>query len=468
MINNRFIYIFIVVSFFKVVTLSAQATYQAEHHIGNDCFEVFKSKKAIPIRLRQGNLYKIDIDNQKVGCFEDRISNVVECILKNAGEVNWHLYKRFTTSFNKDSIPQMLHSILKDIKDTNSDISESISSNSYFKSHFIFCNVSNSSKPNYVNRFKTTKNRKKEPWSDTPPNQQLLGDIDGDGKKELVVWKKFAKQDIGKFYQIYIYQKSGRLLWNTPATTDAKNLYAFGSWKFGDSLPEVLVDIDQDNQTELLAPLASSTTSPVYYRIFGWNGHRLVARHQEVLMCSTKVPNRFIWVNPFPNNGNNRCWVSSMSPGKNSDEVVANIMALNSNKEEIGKAVLKFDAYGAKVKRWIEFLPGYSSINISQPTLSYIARIGEQDHYNSHAQRLFNLNAILHQERANYYKGIRDKEDTSIGRFKTLEEREKIDQMPIEAVNIPLDELTKEVIEGNPILRVTILPDRLRVEKIGK
>ncbi len=462
MVSKRSILVFGTI--FIMGTLSAEIGIR--HSIGNDCFEVFKSKRTLPIRLRQGNLYKIDIDNQKITCFEDRISKIVECLLPKDGKVTWHLYKKFNTSFDKEIIPKMIHFPLHNIKDSNSAMSKAISSKSYFKNHFIFCNISNNNKPNYVNRFKTTSIEEK-PWKTIPSNQQLWGDIDGDGKKEVLIWKKFTTQTIGDFYRIYIYQKSGRLLWQSSATTDVENPYAFGSWDFGVSLPEVLVDIDQDHQTELLVPAPTSDVSPVYYRIFGWNGHRLVARHPEVLMCSKKFANRFIWVNPFPSNDNKGCWVSSMRQTDLSDEVIANIVVQNSNKEQMGKALLKFDPSGAKVKKWIEAIPGYSLKETPKTTLSYIARIGEQDHFNSHTQRLFNLNAILHQERANYYKGVRDKEDTDVGYFKTLQDREKIDQMPIESVNLPLNELTKEVVEGNPILRVTILPDRLRVEKIG-
>ena len=316
-------------------------------------------------------------------------------------------------------------------------------------------------------------------------NSTLKGDIDGDGRNEIITWNKFATSDLGDFYQLKIYDNNGQLLWQGPKVEDTENPYIFGRWDFGESMPEALIDIDNDGQAELLAPSPTSDVSPIYYRIFSWNGRRLVNRRPAVLMRSKKDLNHFIWVNPYPGDGTQGSWVSSLEQGNSAQDAIATVtqMQANGNSQE-GKARLFFNSYGAKVLKWILPLPStiVPKPPVSNPTLPnsinsnnsnicnrcYIARISIRDHYNSQGERLMDLKSIIHQDRANFYNGLRDSEDTAIGIFSTVQQRNMIDNMPIEAINIPLDILKRDTIMRTPLLRVRVLPYKLQIEEIGR
>ena len=296
------------------------------------------------------------------------------------------------------------------------------------------------------------------PWSNIPQNNRLYGDIDGDDKNDIVVWKKSQSSEYGDFYRIYIYNTDGNLLWKSPSSNDADKPYTFGAWDFGISLPEVLIDIDLDKEAELLVPAPISDVSPQYYRILKWNGHTMAEEHPSVLMLSKDDKNRFIWVNPFPGDGTKGVWVAKLYPfGDSIHKATADIFYINGSSVVVGKALLQFDRYGAKIIKWI--------IPISKPN-SYIARISQKDHYNSYGKRLIDIRAVLHQDRANFYKGYRDKEDTSTGIFKTTEARNRIDNMKIESVNIPYQKLSREIINSNPLLKITVFNDKLQIEII--
>lgn len=292
---------------------------------------------------------------------------------------------------------------------------------------------------------------------------RLYGDIDGDGKDEVVVWKKSHTFECGDFYRVSIYRKDGSLLWKSPKSSDMDDDYAFGEWDFGISMPEAIVDINGDGHSELLAPSPISDVSPQYYRIFTWNGEEMAICHPEVLMLSKDDANRFVWVNPFPKSGSVEIWVSRLQPVKNSSsKAVAEVFKVkDSSSVEVGKALLHFYPFGAKVIKWIKSV-GYSAVTSDKN--SYTARIGKRDHYNSQGKKLNTISAILRQDRANYYKGIGDAEDTGVGKFKSIKDREMMDKMVIEPVGISVRDLKTELVKGSPLLRVEILPNRLRVK----
>jgi len=157
-------------------------------------------------------------------------------------------------------------------------------------------------------------------------DNRLFGDIDGDRKDEIVIWKKSFKTDIGEFYRVFIYKEDGKIIYQSPKVKDTDEPYAFGSWIFGVSLPEALIDINRDNQVELLAPAPVSDISPVYYRIFYWNGHTLALARPGVLaeVKGDKGYSHFSWFNPFPMNillNKSVAWVSSFK------ETLSNNMA---------------------------------------------------------------------------------------------------------------------------------------------
>ncbi len=478
-----------------------------ECSVAGESFQLIDNSAELPVRLKSGNLQEFRIGDRTVSCFVN--SQELECLLPGEKGVSRHLYRRGTLS--ADKITKILEAVAKDKDQTSirapesgpvvgyqnnpyGGIPDSRKSVNADRGRKTFQGVNFSFPPsngasasdgtevqgekkdtgsisdvNVISNTVTDETGRllaRKPWEEYPPNQRLFGDIDGDGSDDVLVWRKSGSEEVGDFYRLSIYRKDGKLLWQSPKSDNSDDPYAFGSWDFGESLPEVLADIDGDGQAELLAPVPASDVSPVYYRIFGWNGHRLVPRRPAVLMCSREETNRFIWVNPYPGDGTEGCWVSSLHPVDSNREAVAELTSLSPEGAKMGRVRVRFDPYGAQIVRWIEPMSRVSEPGVTSAPNQYIARISERDHYNSRGRRLLDLNAILHQDRANFYKGMGDAEDTSAGLFATLRERRRIDRLPVEAVNLPLRELRKEVIDGNPLLRITVSPDRLKVEKL--
>ena len=286
----------------------------------------------------------------------------------------------------------------------------------------------------------------------------LRADIDGDGRPERVGWKRIGETELGTFYQLVVLDSDGRILWRGPATIDSDNPYVFGEWDFGISMPAALLDIDGDRQAELLAPAPQSDVSPTFWRILGWNGRRFVARRPAALIQDPQNPKHFIWVNPLPD-PEHSTWVMELIPRRSIHEAEAEIYRTGLRGETAtGRALLRFSPTGADLLRWIRPLPTFES------ETSYIARIGRKDHYNSRGRRLRSIGEILHQDRANYYKGRGDPEDTGIGRFGTLAERSRIDRMRIIPRNTTLRELRRAILRGTPLLRITPKPEGMEIE----
>jgi len=313
------------------------------------------------------------------------------------------------------------------------------------------------------------KNRitKKELQTILNSKEHLVGDIDGDGKDEIVTWKKSHTVELGDFYRVYVYKESGKLLWKSPDTKNDDNPYAFGSWDFGVSLPEVLIDTNGDNQVELLAPAPVSDVSPVYYRIFYWNGHSLVASCSSILAKLEK--NYFYFINPC--SSCDIAWVSQFKKAISKNVAEVEITKLDSDgKSLMGSAIIKFNVHGANIEKWIKplSLVDYDEDFSTEGGREYIARIGRRDHYNSKGKRLYNLRAILRQDRANYYKGLGDSEDIAIGEFDTAKKRELFNSIEIEPKNLTTEELKREVIYNNPLLKIKVLPNKLEITNLSR
>ena len=290
-------------------------------------------------------------------------------------------------------------------------------------------------------------------------NATLKGDINGDGKVEIVALHKFAQKEVGDFYQILVYDSNGKLLWSGPKEADSGNSYVFGEWDFGISMPQVLIDINEDNHLELLAPAPQSDVSVQFFRIFAWNGQRFVNLKPAGLILSNNQKDHFIWVNPVPKDYS-RVWVNELIPIDSKDSAKARITHLKRDGSvESALAILKFTSTGADVVKWIEPL----KLN-STKEKSYIAKISSKDHFNSRGVRLKTIQEILHQDRANYYKGKRDLEDSDANYFNTPKKRAQIDRMEVKAVNVSLKRLKDLVVNSNPLLKVTIKPNILEVE----
>ena len=186
---------------------------------------------------------------------------------------------------------------------------------------------------------------------------KLQGDIDRDGKKETIAWKKFASVDLGDYYQLVVIDDDGSLLWEGPKEKDEGNPYIFSVLDTGVSLPQLLTDIDNDGYMELLAPEPQSDVRPVYYRKLRWRGTYFEPLLSNALMLSSRGSDRFVWKTTSRSYGT---WISKLAPYGNG-LVKANVMAYNKDgSASVGTAVIKLDRQGAVVQRWIKPVPSAS------------------------------------------------------------------------------------------------------------
>ncbi|MEA2027685.1 MAG: hypothetical protein U9N49_01740, partial [Campylobacterota bacterium] len=124
----------------------------------------------------------------------------------------------------------------------------------------------------------------------------------------------------------------------------------------GISMPEILIDIDGDGYMELIAPEAQSDVSPTYYRKLKWIGKRFRIMPSQALVM--EGGNSFRWKNTKDYEG---VWVSSflsMERGL----IKVNITSYIKGEYKNGVALLRFDAKGADVLKWIKPLrSGYNN-----------------------------------------------------------------------------------------------------------
>jgi len=191
----------------------------------------------------------------------------------------------------------------------------------------------------------------------------LTADIDHDGKAESVQWKKFATTDMGSYYQIQVIDDNGALLWRGPKEARDNNPYVFSSLDYGESLPQLLFDIDRDGYVELLAPEPQSDVSATSYRKLRWMGRTFESLPSQVLMMGNLGSDHFSWVSREHTYG---IWASKFKGVNNSDLVKADITYYDKNGVwKGGVALLKFTSDGAVVDRWIKPLSGVQT-NTSQ------------------------------------------------------------------------------------------------------
>ena len=303
----------------------------------------------------------------------------------------------------------------------------------------------------------------------------FTGDINGDGREEIVGLRRFARREIGDFYQLLVLAEDGTILWEGPRIADSDDDLIFGSWDFGVSLPEILLDVDGDGRPELLAPAPQSDVSPVYYRILHWSHGRFIPRRPQALMLTGR--DRLEWSRPQEAEG---IWVSRFIERVGFRRARVELTRFVDGETQMGEAILQMDRWGATIERWLKPLPtegkdsgmegprtGYHSPATAEESPrhgSYMARIGWQDHHNSRGTPLRGIRALLHQDRANYYRGMGDSEDTAIGRFATRKERDRIDRMEIVPLNTTKRELRRVLRHGTPLLQVTPRGNRLYIQ----
>jgi hypothetical protein len=93
----------------------------------------------------------------------------------------------------------------------------------------------------------------------------------------------------------------------------------------------------------------------------------------------------------------------------------------------------------------------------------YTARISAQDHVNSVGDRLDTAAAILRQDRANYHRFDQpDPEDEGDAVFDDRHERGRIERLMSRGVVRP--DTSRAIINGTPLVRVTVYPTRMDVE----
>lgn len=184
---------------------------------------------------------------------------------------------------------------------------------------------------------------------------KLRADIDRDGKEETVAWKKFASVDLGDYYQLLVIDDDGSLLWEGPKKQDYEDPLVFFYLDYGRSLPQLLMDVDQDGFVELLAPMAQSDVSPTYFRKLRWRGSYFEPLLSNALMQSASQPRHFDWKTTQKSYGT---WISKLTPYGNG-LVKANVMKYRKNGGvRMGTALIKFDRRGATVDRWLKPMSG--------------------------------------------------------------------------------------------------------------
>jgi len=377
-----------------------------------------------PIFIESNETFYKTIDGNNTICYKD-IENNQECLIY-LSKRRQHIFK------SNNSSDEYFNKIIKNLLN-----------------HKSICNIED--KPT------------KQSQNISIPQKRLYGDIDGDGKDEIISWKLFASNDLGDFYQLLVFDDNKKLLWQGPKVANPDNRYIFFSVEFGESLPEILADIDNDKRAELLAPSPQSDVSPVYYRILKWKHNRFIDQKPYALMVNKHARDQLLWVNPVTDEEvlDNKGWVSRfLSANKNS--AVVEITYYNSNNEvKFAKAKIKFAYYGAYVTKWIK------PFEINKD-IFYYAKISNKDHYNSKMVRLYSLRAILRQDRANLYhrKGDIDDTKTSNLLFKSINKRSLFNSFNIIPINTTLRHLTKVVVYKNPLLKVKIKGNKLLITVI--
>ena len=181
---------------------------------------------------------------------------------------------------------------------------------------------------------------------------RLKGDINCDGKEDIIAWREFATDKRGSYYQLIVVGGDGNLLWEGPTDKNINNHLIFGSWDVGISFPQVLADIDEDCGPELLAPVASSEFEPQYFKRLKWQKNLFVAQKDAILMRSKNNSKRYIWVEKYNGSGLNQGWVANLYPTKCINEAKADIVEMDKHgNATFKKVILEFDSKGARVKK---------------------------------------------------------------------------------------------------------------------
>ena len=106
---------------------------------------------------------------------------------------------------------------------------------------------------------------------------------------------------------------------------------------------------------------------------------------------------------------------------------------------------------------------GVASRAQAGPLETYVARLSDQDHYNSNGQRLLTAAGIIRQDRANFYEfGKRDPEDTADAFFSNVNNRARLEQMLLHgAISAATN---NEIVNGTPLIVVKVYENFIDVD----
>lgn len=91
----------------------------------------------------------------------------------------------------------------------------------------------------------------------------------------------------------------------------------------------------------------------------------------------------------------------------------------------------------------------------------YVAFLGPDDHFNSNGQRLTEPWQVIRQDRANYYKGIRDPGDEGDGYFSDIANRALMEQMVLHGRIDP--RARSQIVNQNVWIRVQVYEDAVNI-----
>ena len=152
-------------------------------------------------------------------------------------------------------------------------------------------------------------------WATTSYRQKIAVDLNGDGRKEIVVLKPYNLGEETKG-QLMVLDAGGKILWTGPRIKDSHSVspWAFlGEFDLGDI--SWIDDYDGDGQIDLCATYQKSDVRPTQFRLFHWNGKAFVYDKSGMLVQAPQKPATYEW-KPFSPDASS--WLESMtcsSPG---------------------------------------------------------------------------------------------------------------------------------------------------------
>ncbi len=296
----------------------------------------------------------------------------------------------------------------------------------------------------------------------------FLTDVDGDGKAETISRRKSdSKEEIGTFYQIFVKDASGAVLWKSPATFDSAHPLAFGEWHFGISLPQLVADVDRDGIVELIAPAPQSDVSPTFFRVLEWVGDGFAPRHVRALSGKGQKGALFKWTDEPSLSG---WWVQQWLGAGDGGWVVEMVSMPEGEELRIATGVLAAKGDGFELVRWMKppskVGPTTEDGTDVAPSITYRARLSSNDHVNSSGTSLKSVMDILRQDRVNYHRDThRDAEDSDDGQFSTPAARATLAAMPVQVLGGARAEAS--ILKGSPVVDVTISKGAVRVEIVN-